>query len=212
EAMVAVLEALGSAGDPAARPLLEEALSSPTRAIRRAAAAALEELTGESVSAPVAGSEPPRPIDWEYLRSHGARPVLRLDTDRGAIELELDAEAAPQTVETVLRLAEAGEYDDVEFHRVVPNFVIQGGDVERGDGWGGPGFAIVSELTRIPYDRGVLGMASAGKDTEGSQYFVTHSMQPHLDGRYTAFGRVIAGMNIVDAVLVGDVVRRAVAP
>ena len=212
EAMVAVLEALGSAGDPAARPLLEEALSSPTGAIRRAAAAALEELTGESVSAPVVVSESPRPIDWEYLRAHGARPVLRLDTDRGAIELELDAEAAPQTVETVLRLAEAGEYDDVEFHRVVPNFVIQGGDVERGDGWGGPGFAIVSELTRIPYDRGVLGMASAGKDTEGSQYFVTHSMQPHLDGRYTAFGRVIAGMNIVDAVLVGDVVRRAVAP
>jgi peptidylprolyl isomerase len=94
----------------------------------------------------------------------------------------------------------------------VPNFVIQGGDVERGDGWGGPGFAIRSELTRIPFDRGAVGMASAGKDTEGSQYFVTHSMQPHLDGRYTAFGRVVSGMNVVDAIQVGDSVVRVILP
>jgi peptidylprolyl isomerase len=212
EAMVAILEALGAAGDPAAQAVLEAALASPTPAIRRAAAGALGELTGAPVPAPAGAPQASRPIDWEYLRTRGARPALRLDTERGAIELELDAEAAPQTVETVLRLAESGEYDGVEFHRVVPNFVIQGGDVERGDGWGGPGFAIASELTRIPFDRGVVGMASAGKDTEGSQYFVTHSMQPHLDGRYTAFGRVVDGMEVVDAILVGDVVRRAVAP
>ncbi len=95
---------------------------------------------------------------------------------------------------------------------MVPGFVIQGGDVGRGDGWGGPGFAIRSELTRISFDRGVLGMASAGKDTEGSQYFVTHGMQPHLDGRYTAFGRVVSGMQVVDAIQRGDRVRRAVVP
>jgi cyclophilin family peptidyl-prolyl cis-trans isomerase len=79
-------------------------------------------------------------------------------------------------------------------------------------GWGGPGFAIRSELTRHPYDRGTVGMASAGKDTEGSQFFVTHGMQPHLDARYTAFGRVSDGMNVVDAILIGDRVVRATAP
>ncbi|HYO45838.1 MAG TPA: peptidylprolyl isomerase [Gemmatimonadota bacterium] len=212
EAMVAVLEALGKAGDRAAQPLLEGALQSATPAVRREAASALEELTGEAVAASAGAAELIRPVDWEFLRDRGARPVLRLDTTRGAIELELDVESAPQTVETVLRLAEDGRYDGVEFHRVVPNFVIQGGDVGRGDGWGGPGFAIHSELTRISFDRGTVGMASAGKDTEGSQYFVTHSMQPHLDGRYTAFGRVVNGMDVVDAILVGDKVVRAVAP
>jgi peptidylprolyl isomerase len=169
----------------------------------------------EAAGAPVPPAPPPAPvraIDWEYLERHGPRPTLLLQTNRGPIVLELDAEAAPQTVETVLKLAEDGRYDGVEFHRVVPGFVIQGGDVGRGDGWGGPGFAIRSELTRIPYDRGAVGMASAGKDTEGSQYFVTHAMQPHLDGRYTAFGRVVSGMEVVDAILAGDRVRRAVLP
>ncbi|HET6363195.1 MAG TPA: peptidylprolyl isomerase, partial [Gemmatimonadota bacterium] len=161
---------------------------------------------------PAPALAPARAIDWQFLRQHGPRPTLRLDTTRGTIELELDAESAPQTVETVLRLAGDGRYDGVEFHRVVPGFVVQGGDVGRGDGWGGPGYAIRSELTRIPYDRGTLGMASAGKDTEGSQYFVTHGMQPHLDGRYTAFGRVVSGMDVVDAIRVGDRVQRAVIP
>lgn len=208
EAKVAVLQALGDAGVATARPLLERALLDPDPAVGRAAAAALAALTGEPLTA-VSGAGAPRAIDWAYLRARGPRPVLRLETSRGPIELELDAESAPQTVETILRLAEGGRFDGVPFHQVVPNFVIQGGDVGRGDGWGGPGFAIRSELTRVPYDRGVLGMASAGKDTEGSQYFVTHSMQPHLDGRYTAFGRVVSGMDVVDAILVGDEVRRA---
>ena len=118
--------------------------------------------------------------------------------------LELDAEQAPLTTQTLLQLAEAGRFDGVPFHRVVPNFVVQGGDVERGDGSGGPGFAIRSEFTRRPYERGTAGMASSGKDTEGSQYFVTHSMQPHLDGRYTAFGRVVTGLAVVDRIVEGD--------
>lgn len=212
EAMAAVLAALGEARDPAARPLLEEALGSESAAVRRAAAAALEELTGEAVATPAGPPPAGRPIDWEFLRAQGARPVLRLDTTKGTIELELDAESAPQTVQTVLRLAAEGRYEGVVFHRVVPNFVLQGGDVERGDGWGAPGFAIRSEFTRIPFDRGAVGMASAGKDTEGSQFFVTHSMQPHLDGRYTAFGRVVSEMNVADAIQVGDRVVRAVVP
>lgn len=194
--------------------LLEEVyadLESPADDEAIAAVREALEKAGAPVPPPPAPS-PVRPIDWEYLARHGARPALHLDTTRGTIELELDAESAPQTAETVLKLAEDGRYDGVEFHRVVPGFVIQGGDVGRGDGWGGPGFAIKSELTRLPYDRGVLGMASAGRDTEGSQYFVTHGMQPHLDGRYTAFGRVISGMEVVDAILAGDRVQRAVVP
>ena len=192
--------------------MLEEALGDSDPAVRRAAAAALSELTGTTVEPPAGGEDPTRPIDWAFLASHGPHPELRLDTSRGSITIVLDAESAPQTVETVLRLARDGRYDGVEFHRVVPNFVIQSGDVEGQGGWGGPGFAIRSEFTRTPYDRGAFGMASAGKDTEGSQWFVTHSMQPHLDGRYTAFGRVTDGMQVVDAILVGDRVTRALVP
>jgi peptidylprolyl isomerase len=88
-------------------------------------------------------------------------------------------------------------------HRVVPNFVVQTGD-PRGDGWGGPGYAIRSEFGRPRYERGTVGMASSGKDTEGSQFFITHSRQPHLDGRYTVFGRVVEGQGVVDALQVGD--------
>ena len=82
--------------------------------------------------------------------------------------------------------------------------MIQGGDFDRADGFGGPGLAIRSEFTRIPYRRGVIGMASAGKDTEGSQFFITHSPQPHLDGRYTAFGQVVRSMKVVDRIIQGD--------
>jgi peptidylprolyl isomerase len=123
--------------------------------------------------------------------------------------VELDAEQAPITVQTIAEFARAGRYDGVPFHRVVANFVIQGGDFERRDGYGGPGFEIVSEFTRIPYRRGTIGMASAGKDTEGSQYFLTHSIQPHLDGRYTAFGMLVEGFEALDAILESDVVVRA---
>jgi peptidylprolyl isomerase len=125
------------------------------------------------------------------------------------VVIEMDLQSAPQTVTTIAALAEEGAYDGVPFHRVVPNFVVQGGDVGRGDGWGGPGFMIRSEFTRIPYQRGTVGMASAGKDTEGSQFFITHSMQPHLDGRYTAFGRVVEGMDIVDRLVENDTISTA---
>jgi len=90
------------------------------------------------------------------------------------------------------------------FHRVVSNFVIQGGD-PHGDGWGTPGFAIRSEFSTLKYDEnGIVGMASAGKDTEGSQFFITHSPTPHLDGRYTIFGKVVNGIDVVNSILVGD--------
>ena len=89
------------------------------------------------------------------------------------------------------------------------NFVVQGGDYVRRDGYGGPEAQIRSEFTRLRYGTGTIGMASSGKDTEGSQFFVTHSPQPHLDGRYTAFGRVVEGQDVVDQILQGDLVVEA---
>ncbi|HUP20269.1 MAG TPA: peptidylprolyl isomerase, partial [Gemmatimonadota bacterium] len=204
EPMAAVLSALGAAGDPAARPALEAALDHPDATLRRAAAGALEALMGEPVEVPAAPDPPDRTVDWSALAALGPRPWLVIETEHGRIAVELDAEQAPLTVQTIAGFARDGSYAGVPFHRVVPNFVIQGGDFSRGDGWGGPGFEIRSEFTRLDYERGTLGMASAGKDTEGSQWFVTHSMQPHLDGRYTAFGRVVEGMDVVDRVLEGD--------
>ena len=125
----------------------------------------------------------------------------------------LDTEQAPLTVQTLTQFARAGQFDDVPFHRVVPNFVIQGGDFARRDGFGGPPFRIRSEFTRIPYARGTVGMASSGKDTEGSQYFITHSMQPHLDGRYTAFGYVLDGLEVIDIIFEDDrVVKATIIP
>ncbi len=209
EPMVEIVRALGGAGDPMAEPALRQALGSPHLAVRRAAAEALETILGHPVEVPEADDPPDRRVDWTFLRAMGDRPRLALETERGRIVVELDAEEAPLTVQTVLQLAQEGRYDDVPFHRVVPDFVIQGGDFERGDGYGGPGFAIRSEFTRIPFERGTIGMASAGKDTEGSQFFLTHSPQPHLDGRYTAFGRVVQGMEVVDAILEGDRILRA---
>ncbi len=209
EPMVEILGALGQTGDPAAEPVLREALGDPHSVLRRAAAGALEDLLRQPVDVPDVGNPPERRVDWVFLRTMGARPRLALETERGRIVIELDAEQAPLTVQTVLQLAQEGLYDGVPFHRVVPDFVVQGGDFERGDGYGGPGYAIRSELTRLPFERGVVGIASAGKDTEGSQYFLTHSAQPHLDGRYTAFGQVVQGMDVVDRILEGDVVERA---
>jgi cyclophilin family peptidyl-prolyl cis-trans isomerase len=133
----------------------------------------------------------------------GRAPVAVVHTDRGAITLELFATDAPLTVHNFLTLAQRGYYNGVEFHRVVPNFVAQDGD-PRGDGSGGPGYSIRDELNQRRYERGVLGMALSGPDTGGSQYFITHSPQPHLDGGYTVFGRLTSGYAALDALVQGD--------
>ncbi|HVH12661.1 MAG TPA: peptidylprolyl isomerase, partial [Longimicrobium sp.] len=131
------------------------------------------------------------------------RPRAVIETNRGRIELELFADDAPMTVRNFLGLAERGFFDGQEWPRVVPNFVIQGGD-PRGDTSGGPGYSIRDEINRHLYLRGSLGMALSGPDTGGSQWFVTHSPQPHLDGTYTVFGRVVRGMEVADDILPGD--------
>jgi cyclophilin family peptidyl-prolyl cis-trans isomerase len=118
-------------------------------------------------------------------------------------------EDAPLNVDNFVQLARRRYFNGIVFHRVVPNFVIQGGD-PRGDGNGGPGYQIRCEINEVPYRRGAVGMALSGKDTGGSQWFVTHAPQPHLDGGYTVFGNVIAGMEVVDRIARGDVIKSIV--
>lgn len=127
-----------------------------------------------------------------------------LTTQKGTFTIEFLPEDAPLTVDNFVKLARAGYFNGLEVHRVVPNFVMQDGD-PRGDGNGGPGWSIRCEVNMIPYERGAVGMALSGKDTGGSQWFVTHSPQPHLDGGYTVFGRVNeTGMKVVDKIVRGD--------
>jgi cyclophilin family peptidyl-prolyl cis-trans isomerase/HEAT repeat protein len=133
-------------------------------------------------------------------------PRVTLETDRGTLEIELLPAEAPLTVAAFLGLVERRFFDGTRWHRVVPNFVVQDGD-PRGDGWGGPGFVLRDEVNPVRYDVGTVGMALSGPDTGGSQYFITHSAQPHLDGIYTVFGRVAAGGAVLDAIAQGDRIR-----
>ncbi len=133
-------------------------------------------------------------------------PRVRLATSGGEIDIELLPQVAPKTVANYLELARKGFYNGKLWHRVVPDFVIQDG-CPRGDGWGSPGYEIRCEYNQLPFERGSVGMATSGKDTGGSQYFICHSAQPHLDGRYTVFGRVIKGLEIVDRIQPGDSIR-----
>ncbi len=133
-------------------------------------------------------------------------PRMRLETDRGDITITLYAADAPITVNQLLQLADQHYFDGSAWHRVVPNFVIQDGD-PRGDGWGGPGVALRDEVNRRRYQRGTVGMALSGPDTGGSQFFITHSPQPHLDGTYTVIGQVTNGLDVVDRTTQGDGIR-----
>ncbi|MEJ5313798.1 MULTISPECIES: peptidylprolyl isomerase [Anaerolinea] len=128
-----------------------------------------------------------------------------IETERGNIELELYPQYAPKTVNNFVFLAQEGFYDGAAFHRVIANFVIQGGD-PTGTGAGGPGYRFEDEVKNNPlkHERGVISMANAGPNTNGSQFFITHSPQPHLNGRHTVFGKVIKGMEVVDAIRQGD--------
>ena len=128
-----------------------------------------------------------------------------IETNRGTIELELYPQHAPQTVNNFVFLAGQGFYDGVKFHRVIDNFMIQTGD-PTGTGRGGPGYKFGDECKSNPlkHERCVISMANAGPNTNGSQFFITHSPQPHLNGKHTVFGKVTKGQDIVDAIEQGD--------
>jgi cyclophilin family peptidyl-prolyl cis-trans isomerase len=210
-ARAAALAALAEYGAAAATPTLTAALADPDWAVRVRAAALLAQLDAASDAATRIR---PAPTTWPastYALPRVATPPVStqvfLETDRGEIQIELAVLDAPLTAETFVTLARKGFFDGLTFHRVVPDFVIQGGD-PRGDGEGGPGFTIRDELNQRPYLRGTVGMALDWEDTGGSQFFITHSPQPHLDARYTVFGRVLAGMEVVDQIQPWDVIRR----
>ncbi len=128
-----------------------------------------------------------------------------IETEKGTIELELYPQHAPKTVNSFAFLAGEGFYDGVSFHRVISNFMIQGGD-PTGSGRGGPGYRFEDEVRGNPlkHEAGVISMANAGPNTNGSQFFITHSPQPHLDGRHTVFGKVVKGQSVVNAIRQGD--------
>jgi peptidyl-prolyl cis-trans isomerase B (cyclophilin B) len=128
-----------------------------------------------------------------------------IETPRGSIVIELYAQHAPKTVNNFVFLAKEGYYDGLLFHRVISDFMIQGGD-PTGTGRGGPGYKFEDETKGNPnkHGTGSLSMANAGPNTNGSQFFITHAPQPHLDGKHTVFGKVVEGQSVVDAVRQGD--------
>jgi cyclophilin family peptidyl-prolyl cis-trans isomerase len=212
---LALVAALAKDEGPAARQALEGAArSDPLRVVRVRAGAALR-AQGQSVP-DVGAEEVARPaLDYReamapYVPRAGVRlytPRALIHTAKGVIEIHLNIVEAPLTCASFIELARRGFYDGLNFHRVVPGFVVQGG-CPRGDGNGGPGYTLRCEVGQQPYGRGAVGMALSGKDTGGSQFFITHAPAPHLDGGYTVFGRVAEGMDVVDRIQPGDVIER----
>jgi cyclophilin family peptidyl-prolyl cis-trans isomerase/HEAT repeat protein len=143
------------------------------------------------------------PVDWNLVKGLPSELLAIIQTSKGDIRLVLLVDEAPGSVSNFVTLAQSGYFNNLYFHRVVPNFVIQGG-CHRGDGYGSEAFSIRSEFSQRRYTTGSVGMASAGKDTEGTQWFITHSPTPHLDGAYTIFAYVLSGQDVVNQIEVGD--------
>ncbi|HYW07955.1 MAG TPA: peptidylprolyl isomerase [Longimicrobium sp.] len=211
DAALAAVDALGALAkkdSAAARSFFARFPRSSDYLVRQRAATAFGASTPWGAALPVEGGSPEhyRRLAAELVAPEertGRRPRARIVTNRGTIEVELFAADAPGTVNNFLTLARSGYFDGQEWPRVVANFVIQGGD-PRGDTSGGPGYAIRDEINRHLYGAGTLGMALSGPDTGGSQWFISHSPQPHLDGTYAVFGQVVSGMDVVNRVVPGD--------
>ena len=205
DARLSVVDAVAKAGkEDRTRSTLIRALADPDVVVRRRAAARFKEVYGEDRSQDV-GPATDSPLSHYVsivrfaLVPHTAVITMqRPGTQTGRFTVALDASAAPMAAWNFSQLAGKKFFDGARLHRVVPNFVVQDGD-PRGDGFGGPGYSIRDEFNPLAFTAGVLGMASDGKDTAGSQWFITLSAQPHLDGRYTSFGRVTQGLRAIVA-------------
>jgi cyclophilin family peptidyl-prolyl cis-trans isomerase/HEAT repeat protein len=211
DAALAILDSLAKYKNTAGNAAIKTALDSQDYLIRRKAVTLLKTNGTGDFSARL-GTVYSRNTTADYERAIsriGKQVKAIVTTAGGAFTIELLPERAPLNVDNFIQLSKRRYFEGITFHRVVPNFVIQGGD-PRGDGNGGPGYQIRCEINEVPYERGTVGMALSGKDTGGSQWFVTHSPQPHLDGGYTVFGNVIAGMDVVDNIVRGDVIRSIV--
>lgn len=208
EAAITLIRLLGKAPSlaPEAASALERARLSPEFAV---ALAAWEELFRHGRIRAFPGGKPKRPLSFyqEVARFASQPRYLEVVTLRGTFTVALDVAAAPLSAFALSQLAEKRFFDKLTFHRVVSNFVVQGGD-PRGDGWGGPGFFLRDELSLAPFQPGAVGLALAGPDTGGSQIFVTLTSQPHLEGFYPKIGQVVAGMDVVERLQVGDTIIR----
>ena len=210
QARAAILDALADLGGPVARDVLTAALADPDWAVRVLAADRLSTIApGQDYDAQIRPAPSHRRVDYAapQLVSPTVSPHVYIETERGTVQLELAVLDAPLTADNFVTLARDGYYDGLTFHRVVNNYVVQGGD-PRSDSQGGPGYTVRDELNQLPFLRSTLGMALDWEDTGGSQFFITHSPQPQLDGRYTVFGRVVEGMDVVDQLRPGDVIER----
>ncbi|MCG6921250.1 MAG: HEAT repeat domain-containing protein [Acidobacteria bacterium] len=213
-ARLATVGALAAQSDGRA-PLVEIAERDPSRAVRSRAAAALRELGAVSVPDPGPEAVDRPALDYRVAMAPlyplpGVSlftPRAFLQTRHGVVEIHLDVVEAPLTSASFIRLARRGFYDGLTFHDVEPGFLVQGGD-PRGDGYGGPGYALRGEVTRRPFGRGSVGLARAGPDSGGSRFFIALSPQPHLDGRFTRFGSVVSGLDVLDRIRPGDVIER----
>jgi cyclophilin family peptidyl-prolyl cis-trans isomerase/HEAT repeat protein len=195
-------------GDSLAQLLLADGLLDPNHIVQREAIDVYAEQLGRDYSDRL---DPVKPLFSRRqlvraLKTHKMNPSALVKTNRGDFEFELYMDIAPLTVLNFIDLAGSHFYEGLTFHRIVPGFVAQGGD-PRGDGWGGPPRYIRDEYSLEPFLRGTVGIATSGKDTGGSQFFVTLSPQPHLEGRYTVFGQVVDGMDVVDRLIPGDTIK-----
>jgi cyclophilin family peptidyl-prolyl cis-trans isomerase len=208
-ARAAALAALAEYGGDDAMAVLEQALNDREWPVRARAAALLQRL-GRPTATPVRPA-PMRRADADFhsdaLLHPAYSPHALIETRHGTIEIQLDVVGATLTSATFVELARQGFFNGIRVHRLVPTFVIQAGD-PRGDGEGGPGFTMRDELNPTPYLRGTVGMALDWADTGGSQWFIALSPQPHLDGKYTAFGRVVNGWDVLDRISPWDVIER----
>ena len=211
---IAVLQAMQTLGDrkpahkeavPAILSFLGEASSDPDPRVGELARATAA-LYGASIEARPAGTWIRGDLPWRGPALPMGERRIRIVTERGDIDIVLYGDDAPNVVKSIITLAGSGFYDGLTFHRVVPGFVIQGG-CPRGDGWGDAGYFLRSQFNTRRYDRGAVGMAHGGEDTPGSQFFITQTDQPHLNGRYTVIGRVTKGMEVVDRIERGDTFR-----
>lgn len=206
DARLALLNAIGKYKTLQAVSVLKAALSDTDPRVRRAAANLLRQA-GESVPTETAALPHGEAYYARVRQLQQKQVTVTMHTTKGVIKVQMFASDAPMTVDNFIELAKKKYFDGIIFHRIVPNFVAQGGD-PRGDGNGGPGYQIRCEVNTKPYQRGTMGMALSGKDTGGSQFFFCHAPQPHLDGGYTVFGQVIVGMDAVDKLTRGDVIER----
>lgn len=208
EAMEPIIVALDSIGSEEALPFLREELRNPYPGIREKARRAIQHITGnKDIEMPPVQSA--YAVRWDFPPlSRDSLYQVTFQTSAGEFTMELNPKKAPINTANIVSLVKQNYYNGISFHRVVPGFVVQVGD-PRGDGWGGPGYSVLCEYNDLPYERGAVGMALAGKDTGGSQFFVAHTPQPQLNGRYTVIGKVISGMETIDRLMMFDLIEQA---